>query len=118
MAYDRNSLCGRTGNLIWVAGNSFFVRIVSGKSCCRGAPGRSSKRRPAIRRLRLARRKPSSPTDMSYGEPALQVELSFERSEIYECGAALLSVLACPKPSDEAKRSQLLVSLCGKAIWL
>jgi hypothetical protein len=48
----------------------------------------------------------------------MQFDISFERNEIYECGAELLSVLACPKESDEAKRFQLRVSLCGKAIWL
>jgi hypothetical protein len=48
----------------------------------------------------------------------MQFDISFERNEIYECGAELLSVLACPEQSDEAKRFQLCVSLCGKAIWL
>lgn len=45
-------------------------------------------------------------------------DLSFDRSEVYECGAALLTVLACAKQVDEQKSVQLYLSLCGKALWL
>jgi hypothetical protein len=48
----------------------------------------------------------------------MEIQLNFERDEIYECGAALLSVLACPKASDNDKRAELSASLCGKAIWI
>ncbi len=48
----------------------------------------------------------------------MEIRLNFERDEIYECGAALLAVLACPKSSDEDKWPELHASLCGKALWI
>jgi hypothetical protein len=48
----------------------------------------------------------------------LSFDLSFERDEVYECGAVLLTVLALPKQVAEEKSSQLYRSLCGKALWL
>jgi len=47
----------------------------------------------------------------------MQFDLNFERDEVYECGAVLLAVLACPGADDE-KSSELYRSLCGKALWL
>lgn len=46
------------------------------------------------------------------------VELSFARSPVYEVGAVLLALLSCPKPEEEARRAELLASLCGRAIGL
>jgi len=48
----------------------------------------------------------------------MDIRPDFERNETYECGAALLAVLAYPGPSDDDKRAELLVSLCGKSIWI
>ncbi len=48
----------------------------------------------------------------------MEIELNFERNEIYECGATLLSVLACPKASDEDKWPELHASLCRKALLI
>jgi hypothetical protein len=48
----------------------------------------------------------------------MEIQLNFERDEIYECGAALLTVLACPEASDDDKRADLHASLCGKAVWI
>lgn len=46
------------------------------------------------------------------------MQLSFERNEVYECGAALLTILANPQEIDEERSGQLYLSLCGKALWL
>jgi hypothetical protein len=46
----------------------------------------------------------------------MSFNVSFECNEDYECGAALLTVLACPKDVDE--NTELYQSLCGKALWL
>ena len=48
----------------------------------------------------------------------MQLDVSFERNEIYECGAVLLTLLACPKELDKPRSSELFLSLCGKALWL
>ena len=48
----------------------------------------------------------------------MQFDLSFERNEVYECGAALLTILANPQEIDEERSGQLYLSLCGKALWL
>jgi hypothetical protein len=48
----------------------------------------------------------------------MQFDVSFERNEIYECGAVLLTVLACPKNISEPRSFELYLSLCGKALWL
>jgi hypothetical protein len=48
----------------------------------------------------------------------MQFDLSFERNEVYECGAALLTVLANPKENDGARSLELYLSLCGGALWL
>jgi hypothetical protein len=45
-----------------------------------------------------------------------ETELSFGRSEVYECGAALLVLLACPE--EESDRQGDLHASCGKALWL
>jgi hypothetical protein len=47
----------------------------------------------------------------------MQFDLNFERDEVYECGAVLSAVLACPGADDE-KSSELYRSLCGMALWL
>jgi len=47
----------------------------------------------------------------------MQFDLSLERNEVYECGAALLAVLACAKGLDEAKTFERYLSLCGRALW-
>jgi hypothetical protein len=47
----------------------------------------------------------------------LSFDLSFERDEVYECGAVLLTVLALPRQVGEERSSQLCWSLCGKALW-
>jgi hypothetical protein len=43
---------------------------------------------------------------------------SFKYEQVYERGAILLTALACPQESDAARRLQLYLSLCGKALWL
>jgi len=48
----------------------------------------------------------------------MQFGLSFERNEVYECGAALLTILANPQEIDGERSGQLYLSLCGKALWL
>jgi len=48
----------------------------------------------------------------------MQFNLSFERSEVYEYGAALLAVLACAREVGEDRCLQLHLSLCGKALRL
>ena len=48
----------------------------------------------------------------------MQLEVSFERNEIYECGAVLLTLLACPKELDKPRSLDRFLSLCGKALWL
>ena len=47
----------------------------------------------------------------------MQIDISFARMEVYECGAKLLALLACPAESEEAKRRELFLSLCGRALW-
>ena len=47
----------------------------------------------------------------------MQIDISFARMEIYECGAMLLALLACPSESEEGKRAELYLSLCGRALW-
>jgi hypothetical protein len=47
----------------------------------------------------------------------MQLNVSFERNEIYECGAALLAVLVCPDERSETRRAELYLSLCGRALW-
>lgn len=39
------------------------------------------------------------------------MQLSFERNEVYECGAALLTILANPQEIDEERSGQLYLSL-------
>jgi hypothetical protein len=46
------------------------------------------------------------------------IQLSFQQSEVYEVGAALLVLLACPQEKSEARLGDLQASLCAKAIWL
>jgi hypothetical protein len=47
-----------------------------------------------------------------------QLGLSFDRNAVYECGAALLVVLACPNENvSEERRANLHASLCGRALW-
>ena len=48
----------------------------------------------------------------------MHFEINLERDEVYECGAALLAVLACANEVGEERRDQLHLSLCGKALWL
>ena len=48
----------------------------------------------------------------------MQLDVSFERNEIYECGAVLLTLLACPKELDKPRSLDRFLSLCGKALWL
>jgi hypothetical protein len=45
-------------------------------------------------------------------------EYSFERNEVYECGAALLTVLTCARNGDDERSLHLYLSLCAKALWL
>ena len=47
----------------------------------------------------------------------MQIDVSFIQMEVYECGAKLLALLACPAESEEAKRKELYLSLCGRALW-
>jgi hypothetical protein len=54
---------------------------------------------------------------MSRLDGGMHFDLSFERREVYECGALLLTVLACPKDADKDRSVQLYRSLCGKALW-
>jgi hypothetical protein len=45
------------------------------------------------------------------------IELSFQKNEVYEVGAALLALLACPE--DESQRlGGLQASLCARALLL
>lgn len=46
-----------------------------------------------------------------------QFDFNFERKEVYECGAALLAVVACARAVDDEKSSELYRSLCGHALW-
>jgi hypothetical protein len=48
----------------------------------------------------------------------MQIDLSFERNEVYECGAALVTALANPKDIDGKRSHQIFLSLCGSALWL
>ena len=48
----------------------------------------------------------------------MQFDVSFRRNETYECGAALLVVLACPPETADQRRLELYRSLCGKALRL
>src|ERR1039458_1835735 len=45
-------------------------------------------------------------------------EFNIERDPIYECGAALLTVLAAPAEIAHERSLELHRSLCGKALWL
>jgi hypothetical protein len=50
-------------------------------------------------------------------DPAMerqQLDLDFANNEIYECGAALVSVLVLPSKSDTRARSNLEASLCAE----
>jgi hypothetical protein len=47
----------------------------------------------------------------------MQIDISFARMGVYECGATLLALLACPAKSKEAKRKELYLSLCAWALW-
>ena len=51
-------------------------------------------------------------------EGTAQFEVSFERSEIHECGAALLTVLTAPQGSVDDERADRFTSLCAKGIEL
>jgi len=42
---------------------------------------------------------------------------SFERSHVYEVGAALLVLLACPEEKSDIQRGELHASLCARALW-
>ena len=44
--------------------------------------------------------------------------LDFNKAEIYECGALLLTILALPEEIAEAKTKVLFNSLCAKALYL
>jgi hypothetical protein len=44
-------------------------------------------------------------------------DVSFERDEVYECGALLLTVLACAKNVDDQRSHHVYLSPCGKALW-
>jgi hypothetical protein len=46
------------------------------------------------------------------------VEIDFARNTVYECGAVLLVVLACPYNLTEERSAELHASLCAKAVWL
>ena len=48
----------------------------------------------------------------------MQIDLNIEHNEVYERGAALLTVLACAKEVGDERSLQLYLSLCGKALWL
>jgi hypothetical protein len=48
----------------------------------------------------------------------MQFDFNFERNEVYECGAALLAVMACAKTVKDEKSSALYRSLCAHALWL
>ncbi len=48
----------------------------------------------------------------------MQFDVSFRQNETYECGAALLVVLACPPEIADERRLELHRSLCGKALRL
>jgi hypothetical protein len=47
----------------------------------------------------------------------MQIDVSFTQMQVYECGAKLLALLACPAESEQAKREELYLSLCGRALW-
>jgi hypothetical protein len=47
----------------------------------------------------------------------MQFDFNFERNEVYECGAALLAVMACARTADDEKSSALYQSLCASALW-
>lgn len=51
--------------------------------------------------------------------PQLRVEISFDRSHVYECGAAVLAILASPDSGSisEGRRAELHASLCCHALW-
>lgn len=48
----------------------------------------------------------------------MEFNLSYTRDEVYECGAALLTVLVCAKAIDDKRGRELYRSLCAKALWL
>jgi hypothetical protein len=45
----------------------------------------------------------------------MQFDVNLARDEVYECGAALLTVLACAKEIGDERSLQLYLSLCAKA---
>ena len=45
------------------------------------------------------------------------VKLSFQRSEVYEVGAALLVLLSYPVEKSETRNGDLHASLCALALW-
>ena len=47
----------------------------------------------------------------------MQIDVSFTQMEVYECGAKLLALLACPAELEQAKHEELYLSLCGRALW-
>ena len=47
----------------------------------------------------------------------MQIDVSFTQMQVYECGAKLLALLARPAELQEAKREELYLSLCGRALW-
>jgi hypothetical protein len=49
------------------------------------------------------------------GEPYL---INFRENEVYECGATLLTLLACPRDDEQGSfRSDLHASLCAHFLW-
>jgi hypothetical protein len=48
----------------------------------------------------------------------MQFDINFERDEVYECGALLLTVLVCPEDVEKSRSSEIFRSLCGHALWL
>ena len=48
----------------------------------------------------------------------MPIDINLERDEVYECGAVLLTVLACAKGIEEERSVQLYLSLCGKGSTL
>jgi len=47
-----------------------------------------------------------------------EIELSFSRNTVYECGAALLSIVACAgADASNTRQAEAYASLCGRALW-
>jgi hypothetical protein len=44
------------------------------------------------------------------------IGISFQNNEVYECGASLVAILACPDDKDDTRRGNILASLCRHAI--